>query len=762
MARSDGSLGCGGVRQRTFAIGVCAILPAIVAASCGIDMAPDPATILDADAAVDPVTPPPPRGCADAGRPTPSGDPVARAVTTHHNDVARTGVYAAERTLTPAAVRDRGMQLAYARSLGAAVDVQPLYVPDVPFADGAAGALFVATMQNGVGAYALDDGTPRWSVKLADADPGKRSLPRGITSTPVIDLATRTIYVLFSTKNQVLDYATSPEDEASLAASLDVAYWLVALDLRTGNELRRVQVSASAKRSDGSEVAFVAKNQVSRPALLLDHGAVTVAFGMRYREEIVDYHGWAIRYDAASFAPMGAFCTSVEAEVPKAPYTFHMAEGAGIWQGGAGLAADPEGAVYVATGNALADPAHGWFGDSAVRLSTDGGALSPSASYQPDDAVDMEEDDLDLGAGGMLVVPGTPWATVAGKTGVVYLFDRGSMKLVQRFQAFTNTYHPEWTHGCPDPNPPGCASWESGPHAHGSPTYWRGPEPGFGWFFHWAEKDYVKRYRLDLANGRFEEAPLVGPVRATEDLMPGGMLSLSSAGNERGSAVVWAALPTHDAEDHVYAFDAETLESLWDARFPAAVPRMGKWMPPTIADGRVVLAATDGATGGGFAVYELAQCPAGTIARTSPRAAYQPAADLGRPPLAERFDSEESVGALSVVRREQLAPPGRPRPKLAARTRGCAAPATAEALDEIGASAPLGRRVGDVFHADDGSSVTVRRTRAVSSPDGAGPPWELYRVVAHGGEGRLSDVTWIQRTVAPLRCETHYVFFAPR
>jgi outer membrane protein assembly factor BamB len=757
-------------------IGAGLVLPAVLVGACGADVPifVEVDTDIDADTvdataetgvvdAHEAEATPPPRTCPDAGRPVATGDPASRAVTTQHNDVGRTGAYAAERILTPSAVRDRGMHLAYVRPLAGRVDVQPLYVPAVPYASGATDTVFAATIQNGVHAYALDTGAPIWSVTLADTDAESRPLARGITGTPVIDRASLTMYVLFSTKNQALDYGHTPQIEAELAASLDVVYWLVALDLRTGAELRRVKVSASAKRGDGETVPFVAKNHVTRPALLLDHGAVSLAFGMRFREEITDYHGWVIRYDATTFAPKGAFCTSVEATVPKAPYTFHQAEGAGIWQSGSGLAADPDGNVYVATGNARADAAEKWFGDSAVKLAAS--TLDVAATFQPTDALRMEIEDLDLGVGGLTVVPDTRWATVAGKTGVLYMFDRATMTAVQELEAFTNTYHPDWTHGCPA-NAPGCASWSSGPHAHGAPTYWRGADPTHGYIYHWPEKEYLKRFRLDLATGRLEDKPLVGSVRATADLMPGGMLSLSSTGNEKDSAVIWATLPTYDAADHLYAFDGDTLEVLWDSPFPDAIPRIGKWVTPTVADGRVIIATNDVAGNGGFAVYELDPCPIKTLAQSNGRRGYQPGPDKsGRAALAKRFESEESIGALSALRRAELAPPGRARSKLSARVRACDAAATPnESLEALGTAidgatlSVVGERAGNVFRARDGSSIEVSKFRSVASPDASGPPWELYRVTSHQGEGQLSDIAWVQRMTSPLTCETAYVF----
>jgi outer membrane protein assembly factor BamB len=482
---------------------------------------------------------------------------------------------------------------------------------------------------------------------------------------------------------------------------------------------------------------------------------------MRPREEVVDYHGWVMRYEAASLTPAGSFCTSVDARLADPTMYSNPAEGAGIWQAGAGLSADADGNVYFATGNSLADKVHGWYGDSVVKLHPTGTSLVFVDAFAPSDAVNMEHHDLDLGSGGTLNVPDSRFVIAGGKTGVVYLIDGTTMALLQEFQAFTNTYHPDWTHGCPDPNPHGCADWAAGPHLHGSPTYWRGPDPQYGYYYHWGEKDYLKRFRLDLRAGRFDETPLAGMVRATEDLMPGGMLSVSSRGNNAGSGVVWAILRTHDSEDHLYAFNAETLAPVWDTTFPRTLPHTGKWLTPTIAAGKVVIATDDG----GFAVYGLRdERRAPHIVHNRPPP-YLPHPGRDAIPLAERFESEEAIGALQQLRRQQLTPPGGTTVLFSARDTAPGAGGE-ERLSELGGDVPadkpalFGRRVGNTWEAADGSAIVAEETRSVESPAKGGAPWQLFRVTAHRGQGRLAQVEWIQRLAFPWLSETRYVFFA--
>lgn len=684
-----------------------------------------------------------------------------REVVTQHNDNFRTGAYLGETVLTPDAVLARRMRVKYTAVVGGggAINGQPLYLRGVRFPSGTADALYVANTNNEVGAYNAETGTLKWpsTVTLRDFESTSRSRPRGIMGTPVIDPFSRTLYVLYSTKNQELDGANCPQTPATPCphcddrcagctraptcdsyedqlGSLDVAFWLVALDARTGAVLRHVKVAASARRGDGSPVNFVAKNQVNRPALLLDGGSLYLAFGMRFREEIIEYHGWVIRYRASDFAPQGAFCTTVDATVPTAPYTDHVAEGAGIWQGGGGLAADSDGAVYFLTGNSRADAARGWYGDSFLRLTPGGSTIVYGGSFTPANAAAMEEQDLDLGSGGPMVVPGSNLVVGGGKTGMIYALGRTDMSLQQSFQAFVNSYHPDWTNGCPTPNPPGCANWEAGPHLHGSPTYWRGPDRQYGYLYHWSEKDRLKQFRFDTTAGSFIETPFhVGAVRGTADLMPGGMISLSARQDTANTGIIWATLPTH-GNDRLYAFHAESLAPLWDGPFPDSMPKMGHWMPPTIADGKVVVATTNG-----FVVYEMAPVPSSPP--PEPRTSwtpFQPTIPDGFVPFHDRFESEEAIALLPAMRRQQLAPP--PDQVVLFRVR-----ASVDQREAKGERFDGGGRQDMTWKMADGSRVIAEEAKQVPAPDKGAPPWQLFKVTAHKGKGRLGGVNWIQR-----------------
>jgi hypothetical protein len=87
-------------------------------------------------------------------------------------------------------------------------------------------------------------------------------------------------------------------------------------------------------------MGFHVKAQLNRAGLLLSAGSVYVAFGSRYEDSGVDYHGYVVRFDASTLAYVSAYRTT--------PTTL---TGGGIWQAGTGLAADSSGNIYFATGN---------------------------------------------------------------------------------------------------------------------------------------------------------------------------------------------------------------------------------------------------------------------------------------------------------------------------------------------------------------------------------------------------------------------------
>ncbi|HVI78474.1 MAG TPA: hypothetical protein VM715_09995 [Candidatus Acidoferrum sp.] len=116
-------------------------------------------------------------------------------------------------------------------------------------------------------------------------------------------------------------------------------------------------------------------------------------------------------------------------DITKPTHRFQLANGLGgdVWQAGRGLPADENGYVYASTGNGFYDGMTN-FGDSLVRFDP---LLNLADWYTPDNWPVLYDADLDLGASGPILLPGTDYLVAGGKEGVVYLLQRSHMGQLQ-------------------------------------------------------------------------------------------------------------------------------------------------------------------------------------------------------------------------------------------------------------------------------------------------------------------------------------------
>jgi outer membrane protein assembly factor BamB len=200
---------------------------------------------------------------------------------------------------------------------------------------------------------------------------------------------------------------------------------LHALALDTGRELveggTRMQASVAGRSvpDDGTgRQVFASVRENQRAALLLSKGIVHVAFGSFC--DFGDHHGWLMTFDTTTLRQLGAFSTTPQGT-----------EG-GIWQSGGGPAADADGKIYLATGDGSFSAASGGrdYGNSFLKL---GGADPVVLDYfTPYNEATLQDNDGDLGSGGVLLLPDQPIGprrlmVGAGKQGIVYLLNRDDM-----------------------------------------------------------------------------------------------------------------------------------------------------------------------------------------------------------------------------------------------------------------------------------------------------------------------------------------------
>jgi len=334
---------------------------------------------------------------------------------------ARTSANLAETILTPANVNTAHFGKLFTRRVDGDVFAQPLYVPGLEISGhGKHDVIFVATEHDSV--YAFDavgeDGKPLWKTSLIAPTKGISTVPAhavncpfiqpelGITPTPVIDLERHAIYVLART-----------EESGRYVQRLH------ALDLASGQEKFngpveiKAEVKGSGSGSSHGNVVFDPLLENPRAALLLANGKVYLSWASSC--DVEPYHGWVMAYDAQKLVQTAVFNVTPDG-----------AEG-GIWQADTGLAADPNGNVFVATGNGDFDAASGGrdYGDSLLKLALDNKGLSVQDYFTPFDQKDLNARDADLGSQGPVLLPDQPGKhphllVVVGKGGVLYVLDR--------------------------------------------------------------------------------------------------------------------------------------------------------------------------------------------------------------------------------------------------------------------------------------------------------------------------------------------------
>ncbi|HYU45050.1 MAG TPA: Ig-like domain-containing protein [Terriglobales bacterium] len=352
------------------------------------------------------------------------------AFPTSRSDNQRTGANVTELLLAPSNVNKNRFGRLFRYSIDYQALAQPLYVPNVTIPGlGTHNVVYVATMADSVYAFDADsnqgaNAAPLWRVNFTDpangittASVATSTLPcastetagpgitqEGIVSTPVIDAATGTLYVVAKT----LENGT-------------VRHRLHALDITTGQEKfgGPAPIAATSISNAGHKMVFNSLHQKNRPGLLLLNGVIYLGFGSNYCND--SNSGWVLSYDAASLSQLAVFNTSPDHGLTS------------IWQTGNGLGADEAGNIFVETAESGAPfdvPSGGQtFCNSVVKLAPN---LTVADYFTPGNVAFLNSHDFDLSSTGALVLPDQnspfPHELVAGgKQGIVYVLNRDNM-----------------------------------------------------------------------------------------------------------------------------------------------------------------------------------------------------------------------------------------------------------------------------------------------------------------------------------------------
>jgi hypothetical protein len=292
--------------------------------------------------------------------------------------------------------------------------------------------VFIATENDSVYAFDADNNlganvSPLWHMSFTNPAAGVTPVPSsdtgsseiageiGITSTPVIDPVSGTIYVEAKTKEVVTGVSTN------------YVHRLHALDVATGAEkfggpvVISANVAGNGDGSNGGNLAFNGLRHLNRCALLLDNGVVYIGFASL--GDKVPYHGWLFGYDAHTLAQTYVFNSNPNGS------------DSGFWEAGCGPAVDSNGFIFASTGNGTYDgTVSNDYGDSLLKLYPTNASLMLTDYFTPQDQAALSTADLDFGSGGITLLPDEAGSAMhphllvcAGKQGTIYLVDRDNL-----------------------------------------------------------------------------------------------------------------------------------------------------------------------------------------------------------------------------------------------------------------------------------------------------------------------------------------------
>ena len=472
-------------------------------------------------------------------------------VTTWHYNNARTSANTSETLLTPSNVNSGTFGKLFSQPVDGYIVGHPLYLPAVNIpGQGAHNVVYVATMHDSVYAFDADSAsTPAlWMTSIFTYSPaGATTVPAtvkknagttgwtelGIISTPVIDPATGTLYLVAET------YENGK-----------VVHRLHALDVTTGLEKFGGPTTITATYTlNGKTTTFADLYQMNRPGLLLANSHIYIGFGSNSNNAYSQ--GWVLSYNASTLQQEGAYT----AEPGKTL--------ASIWQKGAGLSADSLGNIYAQTGEGPFTAGTN-LSSSVLKLSQTGTTLALADWFTPYNQQYLSAHDLDLDDG-VLILPDQPGPyphelITGGKEGTIYLLNRDAMG--------------QYCSTCTTGDTQIVQELPLAAHSSGNPVYWNNT------VYFTPENQPISAY--NLSNGALVVPPAVQSV-VTDG---GGHAIITSNGNSNG--ILWFV-----NGNSLWAVDAGTLKLLYTSTQAAkgrdTVPPLAHFANPIAADGNIFI-----------------------------------------------------------------------------------------------------------------------------------------------------------------------------
>ena len=318
-------------------------------------------------------------------------------VTQEHNHLSRDGLYT-DSAFTRTAAANLQRDLSFNGTISGSVYAQPLYVENGP--NGAA-MIIVVTESNRVYALNANTGTIIWQrsvgTPVTSGLPCGNISPLGITGTPVVDLASRSLFF------------------DAMIAGTPVKHLIFSLNVDTGATRSGWPVNVNAKaRYNG--LTFTSSMQNQRGALALINGIVYVPYSGHYGD-CGTYRGWVVGVPISNPSNVTAWAT--------------RALGGGIW--GHGGVASGGTNMFVVTGNTFQTDGQWGDGEAVIRLRP--GPIftgNPGDYWAPTNWLQLDNGDIDLGGCGPVLINvtgATPSQLVLalGKDGKAYLLSQNSL-----------------------------------------------------------------------------------------------------------------------------------------------------------------------------------------------------------------------------------------------------------------------------------------------------------------------------------------------
>jgi hypothetical protein len=270
---------------------------------------------------------------------------------TRSGDNSRSGWNPHETQLTQASVETKGIKRATTIPVfgdARGMEAQPLILPNVKTPAGTRDVMVLPSMADIVRGVDAHDGSAIWQVTLGKPVTGSQGIDMhqinqfwGCLSTGVIDQETQHLYETCW---------VSPDSTGNPQTG---RYFMFVLNVADGKQLAKVLIQGKSGTQDFNDAM---RKQRSSLVETIIKGVRTV-FGC----------SGTINETQAGVASGYCFAFDVATNTVTAMLAMTSGEGAGVWMAGQGAAADPQGFLYVLTGNGDFDGVSQW-GESFLKL----------------------------------------------------------------------------------------------------------------------------------------------------------------------------------------------------------------------------------------------------------------------------------------------------------------------------------------------------------------------------------------------------------